>query len=95
MDCSLENFERMKSVVCPPSPEDVSKLILAGYHDAVAFLGKYFFIICNVLPFSCTRLAFKAKILKVDTKQKVATKFFIFRSLSYDSELFLQYLFDC
>ena len=41
MDCSLENFERMKTVVCPPSPEDMSKLILAGYHDAVAFLGRY------------------------------------------------------
>ena len=52
MDCSLENFEKMKTVVCPPSPEDMSKLILAGYHDAVAFLGKDFFRTCNVLPFS-------------------------------------------
>ena len=41
MDCSLENFERMKNVVFPPSPEDISKLILAGYHDAVAFLGRH------------------------------------------------------
>ena len=41
MDFSLENVEKMKTVVCPPSPEDVSKLILTGYHDAVAFLGRY------------------------------------------------------
>jgi hypothetical protein len=41
MDLSLENFERVKDVVCPPSPEDMSKLILAGYHDAVAFLGTF------------------------------------------------------
>ena len=39
-DLSLENFERMKNVVFPPSPEDMSKLILAGYHDAVAFLAR-------------------------------------------------------
>ena len=52
MDFSLENVEKMKTVVCPPSPEDVSKLILTGYHDAVAFLGKEFFRTCNVLPFS-------------------------------------------
>ena len=31
----------MKTVVFPPSPEDMSKLVLAGYHDAVAFLGRY------------------------------------------------------
>ena len=50
MDCSLENFERMKTVVFPPSPEDMSKLVLAGYHDAVAFLGRY----CMIQTYSCS-----------------------------------------
>ena len=37
---------------------------------------KYVFRTCNVLPFSCTHLPrHKAKIPKVDTKQKVGTKF--------------------
>ena len=40
----MENFERMKTVVFPPSPEDMRKLLLDGFHDAVAFLGRYHMI---------------------------------------------------
>ena len=67
MDFSLENVEKMKTVVCPPSPEDVSKLILTGYHDAVAFMGKEFFRTCNVLPFSCTPLVYTSKVASSNT----------------------------
>ena len=41
------------------------------------FLKLHFFRTCNVLPFSCTNyFVSKAKISKVDTKEKVDTKFF-------------------
>ena len=40
-DLSWENFDRMRSVVFPQSPDEMSALLLAGYHDAVAFLARY------------------------------------------------------
>ena len=40
-DLSWDNFRRMSEVMWPQGPEKMANLLLAGYHDAVAFLARY------------------------------------------------------
>ena len=40
-DLSFENFERMRNVVFPLSPDAMAELLLQGYHDTVNFLSRY------------------------------------------------------
>ena len=41
VDVSVENMLRMKSVVCPMSPDGMADLLCEGYRDTLAFLSRH------------------------------------------------------
>jgi hypothetical protein len=49
IDISYANLMKLKQVLYPPSPEEMSQIMLQGYHDATAFLARK-----GVIESSCT-----------------------------------------
>ena len=64
-DISIDNMIRMGYVMFPSSPEDMSGILMQGYHDAVAFLARH-----GQLRHACgTALTVKTKFSAKDVLQ--------------------------
>lgn len=65
-DLSWENMQRIKNVVWPMSPDDMSDLLLAGYQDACAFLARHGQLSVNISLTVRSKLSSK-EVLKVNS----------------------------